>query len=120
MRWRMLPQPATGHVEPRSLADVVGATIGGDRLVALLDEQLAVAHVLRAAEDQRRLLVEVGGRQIEDATLAVARRATRLLGDERERRGLVEQAQLALRVLLVGRIEEDPAVEQIAMEVRDQ
>ena len=51
---------------------------------------------------------------------AVGGRASRLLGDERERRRLVEQPQLAPRGLAVGGIEEDAAREQVAVEVGHQ
>src|SRR5690606_21309176 len=43
-----------------------------------------------------------------------------LFADEAERRGLIEEAQLAARVLRIGRVHEDPAVEERAVEVRDE
>ena len=51
---------------------------------------------------------------------AVGRHAAGLLGQKRDRVGLVHQPQLALRVRLGRRIEEDAALEQRAMEVGDQ
>src|SRR5205085_12457828 len=77
-------------------------------------ERLAVVDVLGTAEEQRGALVERGRQQIHDRGGAVARRTARLFGDERERRRLVEHAQLAVRVLRVAGVEVDPAVEQIA------
>ena len=88
--------------------------------MALLHELAALLDVLGAAEEQRRALVERLGRELQDALRAVARRAARLLGDQRQRRPFVEGAELPLRALAVGRVEEDPAVEQVAVKVRDQ
>ena len=51
---------------------------------------------------------------------AVDGRAAGLLGDERQRVRLVQQAELAARTLPVGGIREQAATQQIAMEIRDE
>src|SRR5438046_4252132 len=51
---------------------------------------------------------------------AVCPPAPRLLYHERERRRLVQQAQLALGIVGRGRIEEDAAGDEIAMEIGDE
>ena len=60
------------------------------------------------------------GLDVRGCGATVARGTPGLLGDERERCGLVEHAQLAVGVLAVAGVEEDPAVEQVAVEVGDQ
>ena len=98
----------------------VDSALGRDRRVRLLDELLALAHVLAAPQDQRRTLVDRGRLDVEDSAPAVARRTPGRLGDERERGRFVEHPQFALRVPAVAGIEEDAAIEQVAVEVRDQ
>ena len=61
--------------------------------------------------------MQLGGRDVEDSTLPVAGGAARLLRDESERVGLVQQPQLALGTLALGRVREDAAAEQVAMEI---
>ncbi len=60
------------------------------------------------------------GLDVHDTPLPIGRSTTGLLGDKRQGRGLVEQAQLAVGRFGVGRIHEDAADQQVAMEVRDQ
>ena len=57
---------------------------------------------------------------VEHRPAAVGRPAPRLLHHERERRRLVQQAQLALGIVGRGRIEEDAAGDEIAMEIGDE
>src|SRR6185436_1104247 len=57
---------------------------------------------------------------VEHRAASGRRRAPRLLADQRQRRALVEVAQLPLRRLAVGGIHEDAALEQGAVEVGDQ
>ena len=65
--------------------------------------------------------MQFGGlRRRECDRMTVGGQAARLFGDERQRIRLVQQTQLALRRLLVGRIAEDAAAQEIAMEVGDQ
>src|SRR3982750_3701393 len=73
-------------------------------------------HLILAANVERRALVQLRRRQIENAPRAIRRGAAGLLDDERQRIRLVEQAQLAVRRLFIGRIGEDAAAEEVAME----
>ena len=77
-------------------------------------------HFGGAAYYQRRALVDVLGLDVEDAALAVGGDAAGLFGDEGDRIGFVEQPQLAGGMGFGGRVEEDAALEQRAVEVRDQ
>src|SRR6185437_7041634 len=69
---------------------------------------------------ERRALVKLRWRDVENALGAVRRRSPGLLDDEGERVRLVEQAQLAARRLAVRRIGEDAAAEKVAVEVGDE
>ena len=73
-----------------------------------------------ASDVQRRALMQLRRLHIHHAMRAIVRRAARLLDDERERIGLVQQAKLAVRALGVGRIREHAAAEEVAMEVGDE
>src|SRR3989441_12919709 len=57
---------------------------------------------------------------VENRTAAVRRPPPRLLHHERERRGLVQQPQLALGILGVGGIKKDATRDEVAMEVGDE
>ncbi|CCJ89928.1 hypothetical protein BN132_1856 [Cronobacter turicensis 564] len=57
---------------------------------------------------------------IQDTLLAVARLAARLLGQERHRVALIQQAQLAFRVARGARVEINPAFQQVTVEIRHQ
>ena len=61
--------------------------------------------------------MQLGGLDIEDAAIAVGRESSRLLGNERQRVGFVQQTELAARGLFVGGIAEHATTEQVAMEV---
>ena len=73
-----------------------------------------------AAEDEGSALVDGLGLEVEDALRAVGGGAAGLLGDEGERVGFVEEAELAVGCFFGGRIEEDAAFEQRAVEVGDE
>jgi hypothetical protein len=68
-------------------------------------------HVELAADVERHALVQLGGDDVEDALLAGGGFAAGGVGDEGHRRGFVEQAQLAVGVLVVGGVREDAALE---------
>ena len=76
--------------------------------------------VLRA-ENQRRSRVQGPRRDVEDAMKAVDRRSARLFDKERDRVGLVEQAQAAMFIALaqILRIEIDAAADQNSIDVGD-
>ena len=74
-------------------------------------------HVILAPDVERRPLVQLVRHDVEDVRLAVGRRSTSRFNHEGERVRLVEQSQLAARALRVGRVREQPAAEQVAMEV---
>eukprot|EP00964_Phaeocystis_antarctica_P071138 scaffold43356_cov54-Phaeocystis_antarctica.AAC.1 len=85
-----------------------------------------LGHVVRGAEEDGHALVHaaagrvVRGVDVQDAlALAAHRRAARRLDDEGHRRRLVQQAQLAVRVLGVAGVGEDAAVQQRAVHVAD-
>ena len=78
-----------------------------------------LAHVVGRAEDDGDALVDVLRDEVHDPRLAGEREAARLLDEVRHRRRLVQQPQLAVRVLRVGGVAEDAAVEQRAVDVAD-
>src|SRR5262245_22251651 len=63
-------------------------------------------HFSRAADDQRRPLVNTGGDDVQDAPPAIRGEATGLFCDEGDRVGFVEQPQFAFRGGLRRWIEE--------------
>ena len=73
-----------------------------------------------AAEDEGGALVDGFRLEVEDALRAVDGGAAGLLGDEGERVGFVQEAELAFGCFLRGRIEEDAAFEERAVEVGDE
>src|SRR5690606_15260496 len=73
--------------------------------------------VALAAEVQRRALVQLARGHVEDALPAVAGGPAGALADERERRVLVQQAQLAFRLRDLARVHVDAALQQRAVEV---
>src|SRR6266702_3759640 len=77
-------------------------------------------HVVLATDHERGLLVQVLRDDVEDRPATIRRPAARLLHHERERRRLVQQAQLALRVVRGRGIQKDAAGNEIAMEVCDE
>ena len=77
-------------------------------------------HVARRAEHERRALVQLGRDDVEDAVDAGGGLAAGGLEDERQGVRLVEEAELALRALLVGGVGEDAALEQRAVRVGDE
>src|SRR5688572_33403881 len=81
------------------------SALAGDELTERRD-------VVLRSEDERRALVELLRQDVEDAILAVDRRATRLLEEERHRVRFVEETELAVRALRVGRIGEDAALDE--------
>ena len=72
------------------------------------------------AYDQRRALMEQLGLDVEDALSAVRAGAARLFGHVAERVRFIAQAQFAGGRLDVARVEEDAALEQVAVEIGDQ
>src|SRR5436190_14205483 len=108
-----------GHTEEAARAEqrsvvfqgIVITMIGGDTL-----------HLLARPENEADALVQPVRHDIEDALAPAARGAARLLDDEGDRIGLIEEAQPAglLGVLGVARIEEDAATHQNAMRLRKQ
>src|SRR4029079_1470007 len=91
------------------------------RTLALVGRELSKRFdVLLRAENERHALVQGRWCDVEDVLLAVDRRTASLFEDERHRVGLVQQAQLALRVLLVGRVREDASLQERALGVRDE
>mmetsp|Transcript_122757 Transcript_122757/g.343629 ORF Transcript_122757/g.343629 Transcript_122757/m.343629 type:complete len:382 (-) Transcript_122757:80-1225(-) len=83
-----------------------------------------LADVPLATHYDRTTVMDVLRHHLEDAAELPhvhtgARGATRLLGDERHREALVEHPKLAFGRLLVRRVQEDAAVQQRAVHVRD-
>ncbi len=76
---------------------------------------LKLLHFDAASNDESGPLVDVVRLDVENAALPVGCKATRLLRNERERIGFVEQSQFAVRISTCGRIEEDTAFEHGAM-----
>src|SRR5215204_1708051 len=87
------------------------------RRLARLDAALELFHLGAPADDERRALVYVAWLHVEDGLVAVAGRAARLFGEEGDGVGLVEQAQPALRVLCVRRVDEDTAAQKRPVKV---
>ena len=75
-------------------------------------------HIIRAANEQWRALMQLRGLDVEDALRAIGRRTARLLDDESEWIRLVKKTELAALVSPVGGISEQSAAEEIAMEIR--
>ena len=73
-----------------------------------------------AADDEGRALVDSGGLMSRMRSRAVGGEAAGLLRDEGEGVGFVEEAELAAGLLFGGRVEEDAAFEQRAVEVGDE
>src|SRR2546425_2918899 len=103
--------PYTTLFRSRSL----GAHGGGGR-----ENPRGERDIILAADHERRLLMQALRHDVEHRPAAVGRPAPRLLHHERERRRLVHQAQLALGIVGRGRIEEDAAGDEIAMEIGDE
>ena len=78
--------------------------------------------LLAVAEDERHALVQRLGLEVEDARPAVGRGAARLLDEERDRVGLVDEPQAAVQVAgpRVARVEEDAAAGEDAVGLGDQ
>ena len=77
-------------------------------------------HVFLAADDERGAFVEGGGLLFEDADIAIGGESAGLLGDHGERVGFVHEAEFAVGVFHGGRIEEDAAFQEDAVEVGDE
>src|SRR5262245_28966121 len=71
-----------------------------------LPERTHSLNFILAADDKRGAVVHSFGRFVENPLTAIRGSATCLLGDERERIGLVEQTQFAFGSFLRRRIEE--------------
>src|SRR3954464_1653297 len=106
------PEQAAVPKEGRALAvpRAAGAVVGN-----ALD-------LFAVAEDERHALVQRLGLEVEDARPAVGRGPARLLDDERQRVGLVEEPQAAVQVAGpdVARVEEDAAASEDAVGLGDQ
>src|SRR5262245_44485307 len=74
-------------------------------------------HIVCAADDERCALVYRPRLHVENPFGARRREPTGLLDDERKRRALVQEAELALGVIRVGRVEVDTALEEVAVDV---
>src|SRR5687767_8431307 len=74
-------------------------------------------HIVLAADEQRDALMQLGRMDIQHTLRPISGGATGLLDDERERIGLVKKPQLAAPVPAVGRIREESAAEEVAMEI---
>ena len=64
-------------------------------------------------------LVHVGGVDVEDPIRVGKRHTTGSFDKERDGRSLVQEPELSVDVLGVGRVAEDPAVKQSAVDVAD-
>ena len=116
--------------DPGAAADAGGGHLEGGVAFHGDPQEPAGASAPAAASNSstsRRLPMTRGTRScrvarhpLEDRTAAVGGGAAGLLDDEGEGVRLVEQAQLAAGGLAVGGIEEDAALEQVAVEVGDQ
>mmetsp|Transcript_378 Transcript_378/g.1138 ORF Transcript_378/g.1138 Transcript_378/m.1138 type:complete len:265 (-) Transcript_378:282-1076(-) len=94
------------------------------RAVLLLVKLDDLVHVAAAAHDDRAAVMDVLRHDLQDASdfaleQASVGNAARLLCDERHGEALVEHPELALGRLLVRGVEEDAAVEQGPVHVRD-
>src|SRR5262245_221535 len=74
----------------------------------------------RAADVERRSLVVVPGGDVQDSAVPRARSPAGGLGDQRERRGLVEEPDPAVRSPPVARIEIEAPLQENTVEVRDE
>src|SRR6186997_696764 len=90
---------AIGSPDGENRGSVMRGPLGADELGVVRERLQREVDVALGAHEQRRALVEVVRLNVEQADLAIDRRASRLLADEREGIGLVEQTQLALRAL---------------------
>src|SRR5690349_17162234 len=99
---------------------VLDGTLRDDQLGLAGQNALRQLDLALAADVQRRALMELRGLDVENAVRAIACRAAGLFDDERERIGLVQKTQLSLGRLAVGRVREDAAAEQIAVEIGDE
>src|SRR5262245_22836395 len=86
--------------------------------VVLLD----ALDLLARAEDERNALVQLGRGDVEHALASGGRAAARLLDDERDRVGLIEEAKAArlCQILRVARVEEHAAPRQDTVRLRDE
>src|SRR6478609_8922599 len=76
--------------------------------------------VVGAADEEWRALMQLGRMNVQNSLVAIGGGAAGLLDDERERTGLVKQAQLASLVLAVRRIGKEAAAEEVAVEIGDE
>ena len=93
-------------------------TVPPSRRQRAAEERLALRDHRRAPDVERRPLVQRRRRDVQHRPLARRGDAAGLLGDERQRVRLVHQPQLAVRVARVRRVDVDPALDQVAVEVR--
>src|SRR3954466_648758 len=64
--------------------------------------------------------MQIGWLDVENSRVARRRSSSRLLYDERERVGFIEQTKLALWILRVGWIGEQSTAKKIPMEISDE
>src|SRR5258706_1450283 len=76
--------------------------------------------VVVAPDEERSALMQLGGLNVEDPLMTVGCGTARLLDDEGERTGFVEETKLAALVPAIGGIREETAPEEISMEIRYQ
>src|ERR1700681_2353732 len=76
--------------------------------------------VVGAADEERRPLMQLGGLNVENALMSIRGGTTSLLDDESERARFIEKAELAMGVAAIGRIGEEPAAKEIAVEIGDE
>src|SRR6266566_81180 len=96
---------------------------GGERAAALhLSAQYRTrgVHIVLAADEKRRPLMQLAGLDVEDSFGAIGCGSSSLLDDERQRIRLVQEPELSTLVFSVPRIGEEPAAEKVAMEIRDE
>src|SRR5829696_7379106 len=107
-----------GSPDGEKRGSLMRVPLGADERRAVRRENLhREVDVALRAHEERNALVQLRRLHVEHANLAVDRRASRLLTDEREGIGLVEQSQLSVRALAAVRIAEHAAAEQIAVEI---
>src|ERR1019366_4653580 len=93
---------------------------GARGALALLQELMQQLHVIAAAYQERRSFVQAGRHLLKDALPAIGGDALGLLRQERNRIAFIEQTQLAGGMRGGRRIQKDAALEQRAMEVRNE